>query len=374
MKQIYLDYCADTPPDSSVLQIYADTAVSCFANPNSVHPAGEQAKQIIQASLETIADLLHIYPEEMIFTSSASEANNLAIKGLSFSSRRRGKHIVTTFLEHSSVSGALTFLQEQGWEIDMIHLDEQGRTDLNHLKKILRKDAVLCSVCAVDSELGIIQPVAEIAELLKQYPNCCFHVDATQAAGKIPLDIIMQADLVSLAPHKFYGLKGCGILVKKQDIILEPLIHGGASTTLYRSGTPDAPAVAACAHALKLAMQKLPERMEHVRKLNQFLRENLLQNSRFRINSPEHAVPHILNVSVNGIKGEEMRRRLSSQNVCISVKSACAVLNTPSRAVMALTHDRKNALSSWRISLSHLTTLEELEEFLFLLKQEIQIS
>ncbi|MBR1529330.1 MAG: cysteine desulfurase [Oscillospiraceae bacterium] len=372
MKQIYLDYCADTPPDSGVLQIYADTAVSCFANPNSVHPAGEQAKQIMRVSLGTIAELLHIRPEEIIFTGSASEANNLAVKGLAFSSRRRGKHIVTTFLEHSSVSGALTFLQEQGWEIDMIHLDEQGRTDLNHLKKLLRKDTVLCSVCAVDSELGIIQPVAEIAELLQSYPNCCFHVDATQAAGKIPLEAVMQADLISFAPHKFYGLKGCGILIKKQNSILEPLIHGGASTTLYRSGTPDTPAAAACAEALKLAVQKLPERTEHVRKLNQFLREKLLQNSRIRINSPEHAVPHILNISVNGIKGEEMHRRLSSQNVCISVKSACAVPNTPSRAVMALTHDRKNAFSSWRISLSHLTAPEELEEFLFRLEQEMQ--
>ena len=161
--------------------------------------------------------------------------------------------------------------------------------------------------------------------------------------------------------------------VQKQNIILEPLIHGGASTTHYRSGTQDTPVAAACAEALKLAVQKLPERTEHVRKLNQFLRENLLQNSRIRINSPEHAVPHILNISVNGIKGEEMRRWLSIRNVCISVKLACAVLNTPSRAVMALTHDRKNALSSWRISLSHLTTLEELEEFLFRLEQEIQI-
>ena len=364
MKRIYLDYCADTPPDAGVLQSYAETAVSSFANPNSAHPAGLQAKTVIDTSLEKIAELLNIQLEEIIFTSGASEANNLAVKGLAFSSRRRGKHIISTFLEHSSVSGALTFLQEQGWEIDMVRLDENGRVDLNHLQKLLRKDTVLCSVCAVDSELGIVQPIEEIASLLKNYPNCCFHTDATQAVGKIPLNLSIP-NLVSLAPHKFYGLKGCGILIKQKNTILEPLIHGGISTTIYRSSTPDTPAITACAEALKLALHDLSSKSEYVRNLNSFLRETLSQNSRIRINSPEHAVPHILNLSVSGIKGEEMRRRLSEQNVCISVKSACSVPNTPSRAVMALTHDRKNALSSWRISLSHLTTFQELEEFLF---------
>lgn len=368
MQTIYLDYAADTPPDQAVLQTYLEAAQNCFGNPNSQHPEGFKAKALVDDSLQSIADLLQVQPDELILTSGASEANNLAVKGTAYASRRKGKHIISTFLEHSSVSGALTCLQEQGWEIDIVQLDADGRVDVKHLASLLREDTVLCSVCAVDSELGIVQPVQEIAALLESYPNCRFHVDATQAVGKIPLDLT-GFDLVSFAPHKFYGLKGCGVLVKRKGVIIEPLIHGGASTTLYRSGTPDAPAAAACAKALALALQAFPERLAAVQELNAGLRAKFAKRPDIRINSPEHAVPFILNLSVSGIKGEEMRKRLAERGVCVSVKSACSVSNTPSRAVMALTHDRKNALRSWRISLSHLTARAELDTFLQILTE-----
>ena len=267
-------------------------------------------------------ELLHIKPSEIIMTSGASEANNLAVKGLTFTDRRRGKHIVSTFLEHSSVSGALTFLQEQGWEIDIVNVKPDGMIDIDHLRTLLREDTVLCAVCAVDSELGTVQPIGQIAEILKDYPNCRFHVDATQAIGKIKLDLT-QADTASFAPHKFYGLKGCGVLVKRKGIIIEPLIHGGASTTLYRSGTPDAPAAAACAKALELAVQEFPARTAMVQNLNKSLRAEFAKHPNIRINSPEHAVPFILNLSVSGIKGEEMRKRLAERGV-VPVKSAHA--------------------------------------------------
>lgn len=368
MQTIYLDYAADTPPDAAVLQTYIEAAQCCFGNPNSQHPEGLAAKELVNRSLQHIAELLHVQPDELILTSGASEANNLAVKGVAKASRRKGKHIISTFLEHSSVSGALTCLQEQGWEIDIVQLDADGRVDLQHLTSLLREDTVLCSVCAVDSELGIVQPVQKIAAILKDHPNCRFHVDATQAVGKIPLDLT-DMDLISFAPHKFYGLKGCGVLVKRKGIIIEPLIHGGASTTLYRSGTPDAPAAAACAKALELAVQEFPARTAMVQNLNKSLRAEFAKHPNIRINSPEHAVPFILNLSVSGIKGEEMRKRLAERGVCVSVKSACSVPNTPSRAVMALTHDRKNALSSWRISLSHLTKQTELDRFLQILAE-----
>lgn len=368
MQTIYLDYAADTPPDAAVLRVYTETAQSCFGNPNSLHPEGFKAKAFVDDSLKRIAELLQVQPDELILTSGATEANNLAVKGIAYASRRKGKHIISTFLEHSSVSGALTYLQEQGWEIDIVQLDADGRVDIRHLASLLREDTVLCSVCAVDSELGIVQPVQEIAALLQNYPNCRFHVDATQAVGKIPLDLT-GIDLVSFAPHKFYGLKGCGVLVKRKGVILEPIIHGGASTTLYRSGTPDAPAAAACAKALELAVQEFTARRDAVQKLNAILREEFAKYPSIRINSPNHAVPFILNLSVKGIKGEEMRKRLAERGVCVSVKSACSVPNTPSRAVMAMTHDRKNALSSWRISFSHLTTQTGLDRFLQILAE-----
>ncbi len=370
MNPVYLDYAADTPPDERVLSVYLHAARTHFANPNSVHQCGIAAKETVRQSLSKIADLLQIRSDEIILTSGASEANNLAVKGIAFANRRRGKHIISTFLEHSSVSGALTFLQEQGWEIDLVNIQPDGTVDLAHLKSLLRQDTVLCAVCAVDSELGTVQPVREIAEILRDYPNCRLHLDATQAIGKIPVTL-SYADTASFAPHKFYGLKGSGVLYKKQGIVLEPLIHGGASTTIYRSGTPDAPAAAALAAALQYAHSEFDERLQTVSALNQRLRAYCAQHERIRINSPENAVPHILNVSVSGIKGEEMRRLLDERGVCVSVKSACSVPNTPSRAVMAISHDRKNALSSWRISLSHLTSAQETGQFTGILSQII---
>ena len=371
MSNIYLDYSADTPPDERVLSVYTETARNAFANPNSLHSEGRKARSAVDDSLVKISELLGVSTDELIFTSGASEANNLAIKGIAHSRRRKGKHIISTFLEHSSVSGALTYLQEQGWEIDLVNILPSGKIDLEHLKSLMRDDTVLCAVCAVDSELGTVQPISEIAEIVNGYPNCVLHVDATQAIGKIKLDLT-GVHTVSFAPHKFYGLKGFGVLYKAKSIILEPLIHGGASTTIYRSGTPDAPAASACAAALKYAFDEIEERYSRVAKLNQKLREYFSGNDKILINSPEDAVPHILNISVNGIKGEEIRRLLDEQGVCVSVKSACSVANTPSRSVMALFHDRKRALSSWRISLSHLTTDAELEKFIEILGSIIQ--
>ena len=370
MNNIYLDYAADTPPDERVLSVYTETARAAFANPNSTHSLGISAKETVDKSLIQTARILGVSKEELILTSGASESNNLAVKGIAYAERHRGRHIISTFLEHSSVSGALTYLQEQGWEIDLVNIRADGMINLGHLKTLLRSDTVLCAVCAVDSELGTVQPIKEIADILKDHPDCHLHIDATQAIGKTRIDLNC-ADTASLAAHKFYGLKGSGILYKKKGLVIEPLIHGGASTTIYRSGTPDAPACAALNTALQLAFDEYDKRLEKVVKLNSMLRTHFSSNERIRINSPQNAVPHILNVSVSGIKGEEMRRLLDEKGVCVSVKSACSVPNTPSRAVMAISHDRKNALSSWRISLSHLTTESEIEKFIEILDRII---
>ena len=373
MRTIYLDYTADTPPDEQVISVYANCAKNAFANPNSTHSLGKSAKQIVDDSLNTIARCLGVTADKLILTSGASEANNLALKGIAHTQRRKGKHIISTFLEHSSVSGALTFLQEQGWEIDLVDVLPSGKIDLEHLRSLLREDTILCAVCAVDSELGTVQPVSEIALIISQYPNCHLHVDATQAIGKTKLDL-SGVHTASFAPHKFYGLKGCGVLYKAKSVVLEPLIHGGASTTIYRSGTPDAPAAAACAAAFETAQKQFEQRYKLVKAHSRFLREQFDSKEKIRINSPEDAVPHILNISVRGIKGEQMRTALDEKGFCLSVKSACSVANTPSRAVMAITHDRKRALESFRISLSHLTTHDELDRFVSALYTVIENS
>ncbi|MGM9638781.1 MAG: cysteine desulfurase family protein [Butyricicoccaceae bacterium] len=360
---IYLDYSANTPADPAVLETFCRTEQACIGNPNASHCAGQAARAEMARVTDDIAAMLGVQPGEIIYTSGASESNNLAVKGIAQAARHRGRHIISTALEHASVGGALTALQQQGWEVDLVRVGTDGRVDLEQLAELLRDDTVLVAVSAVDSELGTVQPVAEIARLLAGRPNCRLHVDAVQAVGKIPWSLC-GADTVSIAPHKFYGLNGSGLLLKRQDLVIEPQIHGGGSTTPYRSGTPALALAAAAETALRLALEEQPARTEQVRRLNARLRRALAGYPAVRINSPADAVPHILNLSVRGVRGTAFQQALSRQGVCVSVKSACAAEGTPSRAVMAVSRDRKNALSSWRISLSHLTTDGELDAFL----------
>ena len=278
-------------------------------------------------------------------------------------SRHAGRHIISTPLEHSSVSGTLTALQEQGYEIDLLDVKQDGTVDLEHLKDLLRPDTICVAITLVDSELGVVQPVQEIAAILKAYPHCHLHVDATQAVGKIPVSF-EGVDTMSLTAHKFYGLNGIGMLIKRRNLALEPLIHGGESTTIYRSGTPTVALASSLACALDLAVIDLPNRIDYVAKLNAELRAALSTYPLVRINSPEHAIPHVLNLSVRNVKGTVFQRELDAKGVCVSVKSACSSDGLPSRAVFAVSRDRRNALSSWRISLSHLTTEDEIKAFL----------
>ena len=360
---IYLDYSANTPVDARVLEQFCAVERRCIGNANSHHQAGSAAKAEIDAATIKIASLLGVQPAEIIYTSGASEANNFALKGLARLSRHAGRHIISTPLEHSSVSGTLTALQGQGYEIDLLDVKQDGTVDLEHLKDLLRPDTICVAVTLVDSELGVVQPVQEIAAILKAYPHCHLHVDATQAVGKIPVSF-EGVDTMSLTAHKFYGLNGIGLLIKRRNLALEPLIHGGESTTIYRSGTPTVALASSLACALDLAIIDLPNRVDHVAKLNAELRAALSTYPLVRINSPEHAIPHVLNLSVRNVKGTVFQRELDAKGVCVSVKSACSSDGLPSRAVFAVSRDRRNALSSWRISLSHLTTEEEIKAFL----------
>ena len=360
---IYLDYSANTPVDARVLEQFCAVERRCIGNANSHHQAGSAAKAEIDAATIKIASLLGVQPAEIIYTSGASEANNFALKGLARLSRHTGRHIISTPLEHSSVSGTLTALQEQGYEIDLLDVKQDGTVDLEHLKDLLRSDTICVAVTLVDSELGVVQPVQEIAAILKAYPHCHLHVDATQAVGKIPVSF-EGVDTMSLTAHKFYGLNGIGLLIKRRNLALEPLIHGGESTTIYRSGTPTVALASSLACALDLAVIDLPGRVGHVAKLNAELRAALSTYPLVRINSPEHAIPHVLNLSVQNVKGTVFQRELDAKGVCVSVKSACSSDGLPSRAVFAVSRDRRNALSSWRISLSHLTTEDEIKAFL----------
>lgn len=254
-------------------------------------------------------------------------------------------------------------MKEEGYEIDIVNITSDGTVDIEHLKSLIRDDTILVSVCYVDSEVGTVQPIKEIAEIVKQYPNCFLHVDCTQAMGKIKIDL-SDVDLVSFAPHKFYGLNGFGALIKRKDIVLEPLINGGASTSIYRSGTPVVGQICALETALELAYKELETRKNFVTNLNTMIRNHMLKYNDVKINTSSIENPYILNISVNEIKAVDFKEKLEEYGVCISIKSACTITITPSRIVMAMTHDRKRALSSWRISLSHLIKEEDITRFL----------
>ena len=360
---IYLDYSANTPADPAVLEAFLAAEQSFIGNPNSNHPAGQAARQEMARVTDSLASMLGLSPGEIIYTSGASESNNLALKGIAQASRHIGRHIISTALEHSSVGGTLTALQRQGYEIDLAAIRSDGKIDLEQLRELLRRDTILVSVCAVDSELGTVQPIRQIAEILRDFPDCRLHVDATQAVGKTEL-VLEGVDTMSIAPHKFYGLNGSGLLLKRKDLVIEPQIHGGSSSTIYRSGTPALALAVSVEKALKLALENQEQRIRCVSELNRELRAALSRYPQVRFNSPEDAIPHILNLSVTGVKGTAFQRALGEEGVCVSVKSACSADGTPSKAVFAVSRDRKNALSSWRISLSHLTTREELAQFM----------
>ncbi|MDR0381475.1 MAG: cysteine desulfurase [Oscillospiraceae bacterium] len=360
---IYLDYAAHTPLAPEALECLVRTERLFAGNPLSAHAAGRAARAELDAVTRRVADCFGARADEVVFTSGASEANNHALKGLARAGRHRGRHILSTCLEHPSVSGPLTVLQERGCEVELIDVRQDGTVDLAHLRELLRPDTVLVSVCLVDGELGAVQPVGEIAALLRDRPGCRFHVDASQAAGKLPVSF-EGIDCLTFSAHKFHGPTGCGGLLVRAECAPEPLVHGGRGANAHRSGTPALALAAAAAEALASACTHQAARRRTAETLRAALLAAFRAYPRVRINSPADGSPYILNLSVQGVPGGAFQAALDRRGVCVSVKSACCVPDVPSRPVLAVSRDRKNARCSWRISLSHLTTREELDAFL----------
>lgn len=368
---IYLDYSATTPVNSEVLDTFVTVSNRFIGNSNSLHKLGTDSKHLMNEATKQITSLLHVKPNEIIYTSGSSESNNLAIKGIIGAYPKRGKHIITTKLEHSSILEPLHYLEQCGYQIDYVNITEEGLIDLEHLKTLLTDDTILVSIASVSSELGLLQPIDEIGTIVKQYPKCFFHSDMTQSMGKIDVSLT-NVDLISFSAHKFYGIKGIGCLIKKEKIELLPLIHGGESTTIYRSGTPAVPLIASMAKALRIALSNLSEKQSKVLEYSNDLKKKLLEIPEITLNSTSHSIPHILNFSVVGIKPETLLHALESHEIYLSTKSACSSHSSESMSVMALTNDKARAISSLRVSISHLTTMEELETFLSVLQTEIE--
>ena len=360
---IYLDYSATTPVNEEVLDTFVKVSRDFPGNPNSLHSLGVSSRELIDSSTKQIADILKVKPSEIIYTSGASESNNTAIKGICLQYQNRGKHIITTNFEHSSIYGPISYLQTLGFEVDFVKTDANGIVDLDDLKSLLRDDTILVSITAVNSEIGIVEPIEEIGKILKDYPKCFFHSDLTQIIGKKEINL-ENVDLASFSAHKFFGLKGIGGLIKKDKINLVPLIHGGKSTTIYRSGTPAVALIASFAKALRLAYVNIKEHYSYVSKLNQMIKSELNKYSNIHINSNNKCSPYILNLSVMGIKPETMLHALEEEEIFISTQTACSSGNSYSKAVYSLTNDKELASSSIRISLSYVTKEEEIKIFL----------
>ena len=360
---VYLDYSATTLVDKEVLNSFNKVVNEFPGNANSIHKLGMEAKLLLDKATETIADLLKVKPSEVIFTSGASESNNLAILGTIDAFPNRGKHIITTKLEHSSVLETLKYLETKGYIIDYVKLDNEGKVDLNDLDYLLDENTILVTICEVNSEIGIKQDVNEIGKIVKKYPKCVFHVDGTQAIGKKEVDL-SNIDLYSFSAHKIYGMDGVGALIKKEYLKLSPIIHGGKSQTIYRSGTPTVALDVSLAKALKLMLSNYEDRYNKVVNNYNYLMNELKNIDGVIINSNNNCVPHIINMSILGVKPETVLHALEQYEIYISTKTACSDKEDYSLSVLELTKDLEKAKSSFRISISYLTTKEELDYFL----------
>ena len=366
---IYLDYSANAPVRPEVLETLVQTESRFPGNVISLHPAGEASRKEYERLNQKALQLFGVEPEEyeIVYTSSASESNNLAIKGVYESYKGFGRHILASGFEHSSVNAALGYLKESGAEVEIVDTNEKGEIDFSDLHSKLRKDTILLCLNLLESETGTLQPYREIEALLKAYPNCHFLLDATQAIGKIRLDL-RGIELLSCAPHKFGGIAGTGFLLKKKTTVLTPLIHGGVSVSPYRSGTAPLGLIASSVKALELAQKELDEHYRTASKLHALLVDRLRSIHGVLFNSPTD-FPYILNISLSSKKASATVKALADKGICVSQKSACSIPNTPSKAIMAIYHDKNRALSSFRISLSYQTTKGEIEELANAIKE-----
>lgn len=364
---IYLDYSANYPTKKEVLEELVNVEKNYIGNFNSLHQKGFESKSLIKEYERKIASLLSFSLDDfdIIFTSSATEANNLAIKGVSKSYSGFGKKILVSELEHTSVNGALGCLKEEGFDIEFINTLPNGKIDLDDLKAKMNNNVILVSTILLDSELGTLEPYKEIYNIIKEYPNCHLLTDATQAISKYQIDF-NYINMLSFTPHKFGGLTGSGVLIKRKKTILTPLIHGGESQSIYRAGSVPLGIIASITKSLELAINSREDNVNYLKGLSNYFINELKKIKNIKINSFENLF--IFNISINNYKGSKLVDLLNEKDICVSYKSACSIKNTPSKVVFAVYKDKKRASECIRISISELTKKEELDYLLEVLR------
>lgn len=373
---IYLDYAATTPVDERVAEVMTRylTVDQLFANPASrSHMLGWQAEQVVEQARRQVADLIHADPREIVWTSGATEANNLALIGFMRANRQRGMHLVTSSIEHKAVVDTARALESEGFEVTWLKPQRDGRITPEQLREVMRDDTALVSLMAVNNELGSINDIAALAAVAHDF-GAAFHTDAAQAVGRIPLDVVEQhIDLMSLSAHKAYGPKGVGALYVKRhpDIRVEALIHGGGHERGMRSGTLPTHQIAGMGEAFAVMQQQQAQDQAHIAALRKQLLNGLSTLEGVIPNSPQqHGVPNILNLAFEGVDGEALLMAL--RDVAVSTGSACNSASVdPSYVLLGIGTPRRLALSSLRLSFGRFTQPADIDYALTLLHHAV---
>lgn len=371
-KIIYLDNAATTKVNPEVLDSFNKTKNLYFANPGSIHIPGQEASRLLEKAREQILNTLGVKDHELVFTSGATEANNLAIKGYALKHQNRGKHLITTNIEHPAVLEAFKQLEQYfGFEVTYLPVNKNGVVNVNDLKAAIRKDTILVSIMAVNNEVGSINPLHEIANLLKSYPLIAFHSDVTQGLGKIELPY-NELDMFSFSGHKIHGLNSSGALIKRKKIELLPLLSGGGQENNLRSGTNDVALAVSLAKAIRLENSKICENYTKISEIAAFLKNYIAsRKDLYELNSFDN--PYIVNFSTLTKKASVVVEALSSRGIMVSSVSACHAKEEPiSYVVKALGKSDDLAHNTVRVSLSYENSLDEIKDFISVLEDIIK--
>jgi len=364
---IYFDNAATTKIYDDALTSYVQVSQKFFGNPSSLHQLGVDAYQVLTKARAQVASLLSVQPEEIFFTSGGTESNNWAIKGTALEKSVFGKHIITTKIEHPSVIQTCKQLERFGFEVTYLDVDSKGIVSVDQLKESIRKDTILVSVMAVNNEVGAVQPIAEIAKVLEEYPSIHFHVDAVQAVERASqLLAIGRIDLLSLSAHKFHGPRGVGIMYKKFGRKIQALLTGGGQEKGERSTTENLPGIVATTKALRMALEEKSVTGE----LRSQLWKELATKSEIRIFSPEDGASHVLCFAIKGVRGEVVVHAFENHGIYISTTSACSSKKADSSSTLyAMDVPTEWATGAVRVSFSNDNTKEEVEQFIDVLRQ-----
>jgi cysteine desulfurase len=376
-ERIYLDYAATTPLDPRVLEAMMPYMTEHFGNPNSIHSFGREARRAIDEAREKIAQLLNCQPSEIVFTSGGTESDNLALRGVAEAYRHKGNHIVTTVIEHHAVLRTCKALEDMGFFVTYLPVDEHGLVSPEQVAEAVNERTILVSVMHANNEIGTIEPIAEIVRAVREKrPDTMVHTDAVQTVGHIPVDIQeLGVDLLSFSAHKFYGPKGIGGLFVRKGVRLVPQITGGGQERNRRSGTENVAAIVGMAKALELAVEEMPTELPRLQALRDELITGVLSRiPETRLNGhPTLRLPHNANFSFRGIEGEALLLQLDLNGIAASSGSACSSGSLePSHVLLALGLDYELAIGSLRITLGRFTTREHILRLLDLLPEVVE--